>query len=1070
MTSVFISSTQKDLEEYRAAAIEICKQHGFTVIAMEEFAATDMRATAGSLKKVDEADLFILILAHRYGYIESGYKRSVTECEFDHATERGIDRLCFLVDPEHPWNIQHVDRVPELVELLAMFKEKVEKDVIRGSFTTVEDFSKKLEKSLDEWQPVIDDFTDTLSALLITDANSTPELPPEFVGREDLIAQIDQLLDNQKSPERKGRVFLHGIGGMGKTALAARIVHQHKPTKEKPALWLRVGDNDSNDLFQALAKPFNRQAEIARQSNTDERQHKIKGMLNEKNVQLIVLDNVSPERDSELQIVLEAVPPNIPVIITSLSAKPVSNEKPVAIEELNQSDSIALLSLYADQDLSGDAGAQQLCKQLDGHPLALRLAGITIKRENLTSSEYLVQILDRRIADYPTIRQVISASLRSLDDTTQEIFSHFGAFFAPGATQEMLVRYMKRIKEGETSEYLKEIRKALTALQQRDLVQQHRVEGIVDDKSQYYGNLQYYSMHNLVHNYVLELNQGHLEERRKMALDACLTYTRRFNTDNPNNRIALRLELDNLLGAANWAMNIGRYTDIEEFVRNLYYGSQLLQKEGFFEQTTELLSLASEAARRNRGVYLSNLGRMYRDLGKYDEALRALEVALTTYQEINATPDEKPIQDMVSSANEGMILGYLGLTYSDQGNSQKAIWYCDQALEIARKIAKTSDGSQERILDIYRVGYLGLSHANRNSGDYLKAEEMLIEAIKIVKTLGDKGRISRYQSYLGLIYAYLGQYADAIEHCQEGLEISRRMLDEESGKRRSECANLGYLGIFYLDLGQVEEALAHSDESLKIAREIAYKRGEGNRLGDLGQVYLLKGDYAKARQFHKDGLSIVDQIGAKRSMGYRLSGLIEAHLGLGEFNSTFDKYLVDLRAILDEQVPYPRDQHYWGTIIAQALIHRAEMTSSRRQADKILGEIQEFLEKILKVGDKTREHFTNVLYGIVLAKQNKKKDAQAAFNQAVTQSNDLLDLAPEFFSAKYTKVLAYSGLAIVGDDQEQQKNLARAEDAYINAKENCVEKGVIESTARLLKSLPDNDSKLTEIHDLLVAT
>jgi hypothetical protein len=79
--NVFISSTSKDLVEYRQAAIEVCIWLELVPIAMEYFPAMGVDAVVGSKHKLKQADLYIGIFAHRYGYIASGYEKSVTEIE-----------------------------------------------------------------------------------------------------------------------------------------------------------------------------------------------------------------------------------------------------------------------------------------------------------------------------------------------------------------------------------------------------------------------------------------------------------------------------------------------------------------------------------------------------------------------------------------------------------------------------------------------------------------------------------------------------------------------------------------------------------------------------------------------------------------------------------------------------------------------------------------------------------------------------------------------------------------------------------------------------------------------------
>src|SRR6476660_1435542 len=126
--SVFLSSTGRDLQEYRAAAIAVCNELGLVPVAMEFWESMGVGASQGSLAKLDGCHVFVGFLAHRYGYIEDGYDRSVTELEFAHAARRGLTRLCFLLDPKHHWPPDAIDyeHRPKLLD----FKSQLEKTIL----------------------------------------------------------------------------------------------------------------------------------------------------------------------------------------------------------------------------------------------------------------------------------------------------------------------------------------------------------------------------------------------------------------------------------------------------------------------------------------------------------------------------------------------------------------------------------------------------------------------------------------------------------------------------------------------------------------------------------------------------------------------------------------------------------------------------------------------------------------------------------------------------------------------------------------------------------------------------
>jgi hypothetical protein len=147
---VFIGSTGKDLRPYREAAREICSKLELFPMMMEDWEAMGLGATAGSKKKLDQADLYVGLFAHRYGYVEQGYDRSVTEIEFDYAGQRTLERLCFMLDPSHPWPQDAAD--PEHHVQMTAFRQRVER-LIRAQFTTVDDFRVKLMQALIPHRP-----------------------------------------------------------------------------------------------------------------------------------------------------------------------------------------------------------------------------------------------------------------------------------------------------------------------------------------------------------------------------------------------------------------------------------------------------------------------------------------------------------------------------------------------------------------------------------------------------------------------------------------------------------------------------------------------------------------------------------------------------------------------------------------------------------------------------------------------------------------------------------------------------------------------------------------------------
>jgi len=102
--SVFISSTSEDLQEHRAAVKSAIERLELRPIDMQNFGSQSGNALDISLEQVSKSDIFIGIIAHRYGYVPQGMEKSVTEQEYDEALRRNIPRLMYLVDPDYEWD------------------------------------------------------------------------------------------------------------------------------------------------------------------------------------------------------------------------------------------------------------------------------------------------------------------------------------------------------------------------------------------------------------------------------------------------------------------------------------------------------------------------------------------------------------------------------------------------------------------------------------------------------------------------------------------------------------------------------------------------------------------------------------------------------------------------------------------------------------------------------------------------------------------------------------------------------------------------------------------------------
>lgn len=122
---VFVSSTSRDLAEYRTAAIRALRRLGHEVVAMEDFTATRAFPLDRVLRLVRESDAYVVLVAWRYGFRPEQQlaaalppppagrdpkSLSITEWEYLAAQEdRERPVLPFLLAETAPWPPQDMD-------------------------------------------------------------------------------------------------------------------------------------------------------------------------------------------------------------------------------------------------------------------------------------------------------------------------------------------------------------------------------------------------------------------------------------------------------------------------------------------------------------------------------------------------------------------------------------------------------------------------------------------------------------------------------------------------------------------------------------------------------------------------------------------------------------------------------------------------------------------------------------------------------------------------------------------------------------------------------------------------
>jgi hypothetical protein len=109
---VFVSSPYSPrIEPYRQAVAEVCDQLGMVTASMD-----GIDPITHPLERewsIAASDVFVLLLADRYGRPPAGERHSYTELEYDQALEFSVPVLAFVAEPRSPLRASFGDDDPD---------------------------------------------------------------------------------------------------------------------------------------------------------------------------------------------------------------------------------------------------------------------------------------------------------------------------------------------------------------------------------------------------------------------------------------------------------------------------------------------------------------------------------------------------------------------------------------------------------------------------------------------------------------------------------------------------------------------------------------------------------------------------------------------------------------------------------------------------------------------------------------------------------------------------------------------------------------------------------------------
>jgi tetratricopeptide (TPR) repeat protein len=658
-----------------------------------------------------------------------------------------------------------------------------------------------------------------LSSIAPTRLHETPRPPADFTGRED---ELKELLS---AIEAGGITIsgLQGMGGIGKTALALKLVELLKPRYPDAQFFLDLKGASTQPLTvaEALAHVVRAYHPAAKLPESESELRGLYLSVLDGQRALLLMDNAANAEQIEPLI----PPAGCLLLVTSRQHFTVPGLVAKNLDTLSAADARDLLLTIAPRIETQADEIAALCGHL---PLALRLAAAAmVKYRNLSATDYVRRLRDRQ-KRLQLIEASLSLSYELLSEALRERWRWLAVF--PDTFAHYSAATVWEVEVDEAQDTLGE-------LMVTSLVEWNEISGR-------------YRQHDLAR---LFADAKLSAEERTVGQKRFATHYRDMlgaarelylkGGDSLLRGLALfDLEWSNIQAGHAWVTAQVDAADADVARLGMTYpdaGAYVLGLRQHSRGWISWLEIALAAAQRlqhraGEGVALGNLGTAYADLGEPHRAIQFYEQALLIVREIG------------DRYGEGAVLGNLGIAYGNLGEFHRAIQFYEQLLAIARELGdRRGEGNA--------LGNLGIAYAEL--GEPHRAIQFHEQALLIDREIGDHRGGATDLGNLGNAYYLLGESRRAIQFYEQQLAIVR-----ELGDRRGEGTALGNLGLAYADLGETSRAIQFYEQQLTIVRETSDRRGEGNALWNMSLTLDQLGERAQSIQHAEWALTIYEQI------------------------------------------------------------------------------------------------------------------------------------------------------------------------------------------------------------------
>jgi len=800
--TVFLSSTARDLANYREKVYQAIEGLGYHCVRMEDFGARDTLSAEFCRRKIVECDLFVCLIGLCYGSTPIDSELSFTHQEYQVASEEGIPRFIFVSadnyfypgfyrEPDNNWQKQQD------------FRKQAGTEALYDTFTDPQELATKIVQAISNWmREHPENLLPASPALLPRLYHNLPQ--PDyttFVGRQ---KELDWLRQRLAATDRAWQIVLAGIGGVGKSSLALSIAHFYRenyhslPSEEafEAIIWtsakgeiLTINGREKaslpglvfrtlEDIYTTIAQTLERE-DITRATTPEEQDRLVQKILKAQRT-LLIIDNLESVADERVRTFLYNLPVPTKCIITSREWLDVAAVRRLTGLPPEEAENLIIEEARARNVDLKVLDCQQLFRRTYGLPLPIKLSVARI-----ASGETFDQVMrwlgntNGSLPEYCLKEQIEMAHQRDIN--AWELLLVCSLFDQDAGVSLEALNSIVDISQADRDD-------GLALLQRLSLLNRYE-----NDRFWVLPIVQAYARNELA-------AADFAEEVTERWLNWVLQFAQRNGVDvdlHVESVQIIGVEYLNLLAAIRWCHEHQRLATLLSLAECIWFYPYIV---GLFGEFREILEVALKAAReqgdkRREGRFLRRLGLSFWVQEHYDEARveyleKAYEIASRygndaelgrvshtlsdiTYKQGNIQEAERLVEKMLDIGEQHNYMKLKALAAYRLSEFESKKLHFNEALEWLDKSERWSrelGWTRGLAWILYRRGITLI-----RKEDYSPAETFLDQSLSMAITWNERNLIAYNKFRLARVYASTARQELALRTAEEARDLFERL-------------------------------------------------------------------------------------------------------------------------------------------------------------------------------------------------------------------------------------------------------------------------------------------------------